>query len=503
MEERMKRKLEGWGILLILLLSYSTALSFDFTKVEDQVKEYQLDNGLKIIVMPRHDAPVASFITLVNVGGTDDPKGEGGIAHLFEHMAFKGTKTIGTTDYGKEKKWMDEEDRIYGQIRQEKARLDLADTARLTLLNNELQKMIDSAGQYVKVNEFGQIIDREGGVGLNAGTSYDNTVYYINYPANRAELWMAMESDRFLNPVLRELYKEKQVIAEERRMSRESSPMGKLQEELLAAAYTAHPYHRSLIGPMSDIQNYNRPDAMAFFKKYYVPRNMVIAIVGDVNPDEMYTMAKKYFGRIPAAPKPEPPMTIEAPQTAERRVIVRDKAQPIYFCAFHIPDGRSAEMTALDALADYLGQGRTSLLNKNLVKDQKIAVRAMAFAGFPGNKYPTLFGILAIPSKDHTNEENEAEIAKLVEKVKSDMISSDDMEKIKARAKANLINGLSSNQGLAMQLAYYETILGDWRRLFHELDRVDALTPEDIKRVANEYLDWNHRTTGLLEPEAD
>ncbi|SYZ73461.1 Peptidase M16-like protein [Candidatus Zixiibacteriota bacterium] len=499
----MKRKLEGWVVLLILILSFSTAFSFDFSKVENQVKEYQLDNGLKIIVMPRHDAPVASFITMVNVGACDDPKGQAGIAHLFEHMAFKGTKTIGTTDYGKEKKWLDEEDRIYGQIRQEKARLDLADTARLTLLNNELQKVMDSAGQYVKVNEFGQIIEREGGVGLNAGTGYDNTTYYINYPANRAELWMAMESERFIDPVLRELYKEKQVIAEERRMSRESSPMGKLQDELLASAYTAHPYHRSLIGPMSDIQNFNRPDAIAFFKKYYVPKNMVVAIVGDVDPEQMYILAKKYFGRIPAAPKPEPPMTIEAPQTAERRVTVRDKAQPIYFCTFHIPDGRSADMPALEALSDYLGQGRTSLLNKSLVKEKKIAVRAMAFAGFPGNKYPTLFGIMAIPSKDHTNEENEAEVAKLVEKVKTDLISAEDMEKIKARAKATLINGLSSNQGLAMILAYYETVLGDWHRPFHELDRVDALTPDDIKRVANEYLVWDHRTTGLLESETD
>ncbi len=499
----MNRKLLGWGFTMILILICTSAIAFDFSQVEKQVSEYKLDNGLKIIVMPRHDAPVASFVTQVNVGGAEDPKGSGGIAHLFEHMAFKGTKEVGTSNYAKEQKWLNEEDRVYGLIRQEKAKLDLADTAKLAQLDKQLQTVIDSAGQFVKANEFGQIVDREGGVGMNAGTGYDNTTYFVNYPANRIELWMAMESERFLNPVMRELYKEKQVIAEERRMSRESSPTGRLQEELLASAYIAHPYHVSLIGPMSDIQNFNRPDAEAFYRKYYVPSNMVIAIVGDVDPQQVFTLARKYFGRLPAAPKPEPVMTIEPPQKSERRVIVKDKAQPIYFTVFHIPDARSSDMTALDALAGYLGTGRTSQLYKNLVKDKKIAIQAMAFAGFPGTKYPSLFGILAIPSKDHTNAENEAEIATIVEKAKNELISKEDLEKIKARAKSVLINGLSSNQGLAFQLVNYETTLGDWRKLFHELEQVDALTPEDIKRVANEYLVWDHRTTGFLESDSN
>jgi predicted Zn-dependent peptidase len=395
---------------------------------------------------------------------------------------------------------MAEEDRVYDLIRLEKEKGPHSDTAKIAELEKQLQAAMDSSGQYVVVNEFGQIIEREGGVGLNAGTSYDWTIYHINYPANRIELWMAMESDRFLNPVLREFHKEKNVIAEERRMSLESSPQGKLQEELITSAFIAHPYGSSLIGPMSDIQNYDRETALSFFKKYYVPSNLVIVIVGDVDPENVYSLAKKYFGRIPAAPKPKSVMTVEPPQKSERRITLKEKAQPLYFCTFHIPNENHPDKPALDALAEYLGQGRTSRLYKNLVKEKKIAVQAMAFAGFPGGKYPSLFGIVAVPSKDHTNAENEAEIQKEIEKVKTELISQEDLDRIKARVKAGMINGLSSNEGLAFQLAAASIVAGDWRRVFHEYERIDGVTVEDIKRVANQYLNLNGRTVALLEP---
>ncbi len=496
----MHRKSLLMELIIVLCLGFiSTTWAFDFTQVEKKVVEYNLDNGLKVLVLPRHDAPVVSFATIANVGGVDDPKGANGIAHMFEHMAFKGTKEIGTSDFKKESKWMTDEDKIYGMIRAEKEKGLRADSATLAGLDKQLQSASDSASQYIKVNEFGEIYNREGGVGLNAGTSYDFTVYHVSFPANRLELWMAAESDRFLNPVLREFYKEKQVIAEERRMSRESSPQGKLQEVFIADAFISHPYHNTLIGPMSDIQNFDRETALAFFKKYYVPSNMIIAIVGDVNPEEVHVLAKKYFGRLPAAPKPEPIMTVEPPQNAEKRIILKDKAQPLYLCGFHIPEENHPDKPALDALADYLGQGRTSLLYKSLVKDKQIAVQTMAFAGFPGNKYPSLFGIVAVPSKDHSNAENEAEIIKQIEIVKTELIPDADVQKIKARAKANLINSLTSNEGLAFQLAIASVVTGDWHRVFHDMERIDAVTADDIKRVANKYLNLDGRTVAMLE----
>lgn len=504
----MKHQVFQLGVLVFMLLGIcSMPAAFDFSSIESQVVEFSLDNGMKFIVLPKHDAPIVYFRLIVNVGAANDPNDAGGLAHMFEHMAFKGTKEIGTTNYKKEVKWMKEEDRLAGLILEEKAKMELADTTRLTKLNAELMAATDSAMQYVITNEFSQIYESEGGVGMNAGTGYDWTLYMANYPANKLELWMAMESDRFINPVLREFYKEKNVIAEERRMGIESSPQGKLLEEMRNAAFRSHPYSQTIVGSMSDIQNFYRPTAMEYFEKFYIPSNIVVSIVGDVDPDEVKRMAKKYFGKIPYKEKPMQVLTVEAPQVSQRTIIVKDKAQPMYWSAFHIPSANHPDMVALEALADYMGQGRTSLLHKNLVKEKKISIAAQAFAGYPGSKYPTLFCIISVPSKDHTNDESDVEILKIIDQVKAELIPEEELEKIKARAKANLVNELSNLSGfvsgLTFQLAYNEAIRGDWRKLFTGLDEINALTPEDIQRVANEYLDVDKRTLALLETEED
>ena len=228
---------------------------------------------------------------------------------------------------------------------------------------------------------------------------------------------------------------------------------------------------------------------------------MIVVIVGDVDPVNVRTLAEKYLAKIPSGPKPEPVMTIEPPQISERRIIVKDKVQPIFICGFPIPNATDPDMTALSALADYLGQGRTSQLYTSLVKEKKLATQVVAFAGFPGTKYPSLFGIYAMPAKDKTNAENEQEIVATIEKVKSELIPAAEVEKIKARAKAGLINSMTSNEDLAMAMASYESVNGGWRNLFHEMEKVDSLTPEEIKRVADKYLDINRRTVGMLEPE--
>ncbi len=500
----MIRKLAAVFAVLLVIFAANTATAFDFSKIEKQVVEFQLDNGLRFVVLQDNEAPVVYFRTIVKVGGASDPRGMAGIAHMFEHMAFKGTREIGTNNPTEELAWMAVEDSLFGLILKEEAKLENADQARLDELRAELKTATDSATSFVETNAWGTIYQEYGGVDLNAGTGYDQTMYIANYPANRLELWFAMESDRFSNPVLREFYKEKEVIAEERRMSRESSPQGKLMEELLGAAFLAHPYGMSLIGPMSDINHYYRPEALAFFEQYYVPSNMVISIVGDVDINRVKKLAEQYFGPIPYQPAPMPVLTEEAPQNGFRKVVVKDKAQPIYITGFHIPGGNDPDFVALEALADYLGQGRTSLLYKDLVKEKKIAIQAAAFAGFPGDYYPTLFGVLAVPSKDHSNEENDQAIVEIIEKLKSEAIPEAEMEKIKARAKASLINQISNNGGwggMASQLASHELLYGGWEKLFKRLDAINALTADDLKRVANKYLDINKRTTALLEPE--
>ena len=501
----MKINVKGMGLAIFLILCLvSSALAFDFSEIEDKIVEYTLDNGLTIIILPRHDAPVVSCVTQVNVGCADDPKGAMGLAHMFEHMAFKGTREIGTKDIKKELKWMAEEDRIFELILDERSKGILADSARLAEIEGQMKEATDSASNYIVTNEFSEIFKQEGGVGLNAGTGYDNTTYYISLPSNRIELWMVMEADRFTNPVLRDLFKEKNVVAEERRFRIESSPTGRMfYAEYPGLVYTSHPYGHPMIGEMNEIHNYNRPVMKEYFRSHYIPRNMAIAIVGDVDPDHVIKLAKKYFSKLEDRPKPRPVMIKEQYPYGVRQTTIRDNAQPMFIMGFQIPSYNHSDIDALDALSSYIGSGRTSALYKNLVKDNKLAVEVQAFTGYPGRKYSSAFSVFCIPSNEHTNAENEAEILSEIEKVRNELIPDGELDKIKAQAKAGMINSLASNGGLASQLVSFQNQTGDWRDLFKELDKINALTTEDIKRVAEKYLDPDKRITVYIEkPEA-
>jgi predicted Zn-dependent peptidase len=486
-------------VCCLFLLATAAGFAFDFASIEDDVTEFTLDNGLRVIVMERHNAPVASFVTFANVGGANDPKEYTGIAHMLEHMAFKGTKDLGTTDLEAEMEAMRVEDSIWHELRAERKKGDLADSARIAQLEVDFEKAIEEANQYVDANAIWRTYEEEGGVGLNAGTGMDMTVYFVNLPSNKAELWFAIESERFYRPVFREMYKERNVVAEERRMTLENSPISKLIDQLKSAAFTAHPYGVAIIGHMSDIQNYSRAAVRRHLEKYYVPSNMCIAIVGDVDPENLHKLAKKYWGRLPASPEPEELATVEPEQEGERRVYLEDPSQPFFAAAWHIPHDRHPDWPAVQAMVDYLGQGRTSLLYKDLVKEQKIAAQAGAFAGMPGSKYPSLAMVYAVPTTDATNEKCEEAVFNQVERMKEELLPEDEVEKIKARAKAQFIRGLTSNQGMAMQLAGYEVLSGDWRDMFNELDRINAVTAEDIQRVAKEYFTKKNRTVAYLQ----
>jgi len=483
---------------LLLPMMGSTAFGFDFSELEEAVTEHTLENGLKIIVMERHDAPVASFMTFANVGGANDPKEYTGLAHMFEHMAFKGTTTLGTTDLEKELVAMRVEDSIFNELRAERKKGRRADSTRLAELETAFDEAIEAANEFVVANEFAHIFEKEGAEGLNAGTGKDLTIYMMSLPSNKAELWMAMESERFLNPVLREMYRERNVVAEERRQVLDNNPISRTVDALVSSAFTAHPYGVSIVGHMSDIQNFNREAAMKYYRKYYVPSNLIICIVGDVKAKDIIKLAEKYWERIPASPSPEVLATIEPEQKGERRVELEDPAQPFLVAGYHVPDGTHPDWPIVDALADYLGQGRTSLLYKNLVKEKKIAANVGVYPGYPGNKYPCLCLVYAVPAAGHTNEECEEQIFAEVKWLQNELIPVEEVEKIRARARAGFINGLTSNMGLAMQLSVFQNDWGDWRELFRELDRINAVTPEDIQRVAKKYFIKSNRTVAKL-----
>ncbi|HUK35596.1 MAG TPA: pitrilysin family protein [Vicinamibacterales bacterium] len=471
----------------------------DLASFEKHVSVHKLANGLTVIIDERPEAPVFSYAMVVNVGSANEVSGITGLAHMFEHMAFKGSTEVGTTNYQAEQAALQKVEGAYNAYLVEREKTVGHDDQRVAQLEKAWKDAIDQAQKYVVPNEFSKIVDQAGGVGMNAFTRSDETVFFYSLPSNRLELWAYLESERFLHPVFREFYKERDVVFEERRMRTESSPIGRLVEEFLAAAFEAHPYGYPTIGWPSDLKSFSATDAAAFFKKYYVPANMVIAIVGDVKASQAMPIVEKYFGRLPKRPLPEPLRTVEPPQHAERDVVIHEKSQPVYLEGYHRGSINDPDDPVYDVIEMLLSTGRTSRLYRSLVRDKKIAAAAQGFNGFPGVKYPSLFTFFAITTPGHTPQEITAAIADETNKLKTEDVSPEELQSVKTRAKAQLLRELDSNSGLALQLALAQTEMGDWRDLFRQIDRIDKVTAADVRRVANKTFRIDNRTIAYID----
>jgi len=488
-----------WLRCAALFIAVATPLfAQDLPSFEKNVTVKTLPNGLTVVLYRRPEAPVFSFFTLVDAGSAQDPLHQTGLAHMMEHMAFKGTPDIGTTDYAKEKLALQKVEETYSAYEAERIKRVGQDPQKLKQLQDAWQAAIKDADQYVVKNQFGEIVESHGGVGLNAFTSYDETGYMYSLPSNQLELWAALESDRLTNPVMREFYKERNVVMEERRMRTDSRPIGRLVEQFLGTAFMANPYHRPTVGYASDLQSFSATDAQEFFHKNYVPSNMVIGIAGDLDPAKVMPTIEEYFGRIPTAPKPMELTTTEPPQNSQRQVNLQDPSQPFYLEGYHRPSYLDPDDAVYDAIADIMSNGRVSRLYRALVRDQKIAAYAAGFSGLPGTKYPHLFAFYGVPLPGHTNNEMRKSIHEQIDKLKTTDVTDEELAMFKTRSKADLIRGLASNEGLAQALATYQTRYGDWRELFRYLDRVDKVSKADIRRVANKVFQDTNRTTGEI-----
>ncbi len=485
---------------LLLIAGAVPALAAGYQDLEKEVQEFTLPNGMHFLVLGRHDVPVFSFDTYVDCGAVNEVQGITGLAHIMEHMAFKGTPEIGTKDYKAEQKAMAAEDAAFLALREERDKGSLADSTRLKKLEADFTAAKDAARQFVVSNEFGQIVENNGGVGLNAGTNEDATQYYYSFPANRLELWAYLEGQRMAHPVLREFYTEKDgPVTEERRMRTDNNPIGMLIEQLQNVAFSAHPYQHSTIGYMSDLRAISRDDGREFYGSHYVGNNMCCAVVGDVDLASFQKLAQKYFAEVPG-PRPVPRVeTVEPPQKGEKRLVVEHSSQPVVLIAYHRGDINDPDNATWDALSDVLGRGRTSRLYAELVKKQKIAVQVGVFSGFPGSKYPNLFLFFGIPAKDVEPEKVEQAIAVEVDKLLKDGLTADELAGVKRRARADFIRSLDSNMGLARQLTYFQEQTGDWRNMFRQIEKIDAVTLGDCQRVAASTLKSSNRTVVLLK----
>ena len=478
------------------------AAAQDLKSFEQKTTTKVLPNGLTLIVCERPEAPVFSYSTFIDAGDVNDPSGESGLAHMFEHLAFKGTSQIGTNDYADEKTALEKVEKANDAYEAEYLKPVGRDEKKLAELKKAFLDAQKEAHKYVVPNEFTEVAQRAGATGLNAETGLDETMYYWSMPENRLELWAWLESGRLSDVVPREFYKERDVVMEERRMRTDSNPIGRLVEQFLATAYVAHNYGRSGIGWPSEVSQVSATEAMDFHKKYYVGSNIVIAVVGDVKAAEVMPVLEKYFSKVPGGPKPEEMTTVEPKQFAEKSLVIREQTQPFYIEGYHRPSYHSPDDAVYDAIQDIMSNGRVSRLYRSLVRDQQIAAEAQGFSPFPGSKYPSLFAFYAVPLPGHTPDEMRAAIRKEIDKLKTTDVTDAELTMFKTRAKADLLRGLADNQGLANALSEYQTRYGDWRELFLQLDRVDKVTKEDIKRVANQVFVDSNRTSGEIVTEA-
>ncbi|MFB6248410.1 MAG: M16 family metallopeptidase [Salinibacter sp.] len=487
-----------WAVLLVPAAQGQDLLS----QFEKQVTTFTLDNGLTFVVVERHDAPVVAFHTYADVGSVNEPAGRTGLAHMFEHMAFKGTTTIGTKNIQKEMTALRRQEEIYLQLRRERARGARADSARIDSLEQAFRAAQKEAESYIEQGEYENILEREGATGINAYTSADATSYLYSLPANKLELFFGMESDRFLNPVLREFYTERDVVMEERRQRTESNPTGRLVEEFLATAFKAHPYGQPTIGHMSDLKSLSRTDARRFFEKYYNASNLTIGIAGDVDPERVQALAEEYFGRLPEGTDPLPVTTDEPKQLGQRRVVIREQTQPYLLIGYHRGSMRSANDPVYDVLANVLGQGRTSRLHKRLVETET-ALNVQAVPSFPGKKHESLFVFFGLPNRGVSPDTVEHAIYEELDRIQKEGITQQELERAKTQARASLIGTLDSNSGLARRFARMEALTGDWRSVFRRLEALQAVTVDDVQRVAQNTFRRSNRTVAMIKTSGD
>jgi len=468
---------------------------------ELNVQEFTLPgNGMKVLIVERHNAPVVSTRIWFNVGSVDEPRGSTGMAHLLEHMLFKGTRTLGVTDYSKEKVYLAREDSIWALIDIEKAKASPAE-AVVDTLKAHYEQILGRHKKLIIKNELWDTYLNNGGTGLNASTSEDWTQFQVQLPSNRMELWASIESDRMQHPVFREYYSERDVVKEERRRSYETQPFGLMYLGLYDKAYTVFPYKILTIGLMEDLFKLKRSTLSAFFYHYYAPNRATAVIVGDVYPNQVMPLIKRYFGSIPRQPDPPAVKAIEPPQTELRKTTVVFDSKPAIMMAWHMGDINDADNAALNVLSDILAKGRTSRLHKTIIEEQQLA-SSIWCSPDPG-KYPGLFVLSGTTQGDHTDAELETAALDIIKDIQVNGIKPGELKRVKKQTRMDYLSGLRTNSGLSFQLGYYATVGGDWKMAEEFPKQIEAVAAADVQRVAKKYLVDTNRTVVYLVPPTD
>jgi predicted Zn-dependent peptidase len=415
-------------------------------------------------------------------------------------MMFKGTTLFGSTDPAREQPLLDRIDALQRELQTERRQARLPgktpDAARVAAIEKQLGALESEAKGFIVRNELWEIYRRNGGTSLNASTSRDGTQYFISLPKNRLELWALLESDRMRNPVFREFYTERDVVQEERRQRVDTNPRGQLMEAALATAFTAVPYRHPVLGWPGDLENLSRPQAQAYFKTHYAPNNALAVLVGDLDPAVVIRIVEQYFGDLPAQPIPATPLLEEPLQAGERRVQVEFPAEPSLLMLYQAPALGHPDTYPIAVLGSLLGEGRSSRLHKRLVEERRLVTSISAGPWFL--QHAGLFLIQATPRAPHTAGEVEAAIDEEIALLVAELATPREILKIRNQAEVEAVGRLASNAGLASQLGNAWALTGDWRTLFSDQEKLEAVTAEDVRDAARRYLLPRRRTVATL-----
>ena len=477
------------------------------------VEEVVLDNGMTLLLLPRPGDPNVAAGWVAKVGSVHERPGITGVAHLFEHMMFKGTATIGTRNIEQDLQIIAQLDEVKAALRVEEAALldaerlgridDAGDPAHRTeghqALMDRFEALLAQQEELLIPEDFSRTYSGQGASGMNAGTSYDFTLYFVNVPANKLELWFWMESDRLLNPVFREFYAERDVVHEERRLRTDSTPTGKFEEQFNSLFWQSSPYSWPVIGWPSDLEGITRAEALEFFDLYYAPNNLTAALVGDFDPDEARALAERYFGRLARGDRPPPqPRTREMPQMSEKRMHAWAETNPQVVVRYHsVPDGHVDE-PALVVLGQLLN-GRTGRFYRALVEDQGVATGASG--GQAGFKFEGTFELRGTAAEGHTPEEVEQALYAEMERLKTEPVDERELQKVKNQNAASNFRQLQGNFFLMYSMLMREAYRG-WETLNTDPPLYDAVTADDIMRVAGTYFEPENRTVAIYYREA-
>jgi len=498
----------------VLLLAGLVAAAAPAPAQELKVQETTLGNGMKLLLLPRKDEPSIACGWVAHVGSVNERPGITGISHLFEHMMFKGTPTIGTKDAKKDLEIIEEQEKLQAAMREEVAKMRAAQrrgelddltkpenkTARYKELEKKFDELVKAQRDLLVKEEFERTYAKQGGSGSNAFTTNDLTGYFVTVPKNKLELWAWLESDRLKNPVFREFYAERDVVYEERRLRVESTPTGKLEEAFEEVFWHSHPYEWPVIGYPSDLPAITKAQADDYYATYYAPNNVTAILVGDFDPKEAVALAERYFGRIPRGKNPVPEVVTSLPKwDAEVRFEGEAETNPEVEIRWHTVAFQHKDSYALEILAGILN-GRTGRLDKALVLPaDAVATKASASAGglMAPQKYAGAFSVGAEAKEGKTPAEVEKGILAEIEKLKKEPVPAEELQKVKNNVAAASFRRLASNFYILLQLVVYEGY-GDWREMNEGPKKAAAVTAEDVRRVANTYLTRENRAVYLV-----